>query len=172
MGRIELIGSDTVIANLLSIPQKARRVLERTILKDANDLVVDALRARIGDEATDTGGLKKSITSDIRKYKGGDVLVGRVGSNYDYVGTVHQYKSGKKAFKYKKNKDAAGNIRRPAKYFHLINLGTQERKTKDDKRRGSVDGTHVREKTMEQMAPLIEKMLSDAVWKEILPNWA
>jgi hypothetical protein len=162
MGRIEIIGSSGVIAGLLAIPQQARRALERTVLKDANELVVDALRARIAAESTETGALKKSITSDIRKYKGGNVLVGLVGAKYDYVGTVQRNKSGKKVFK--KNKNAAENVRRPANYFHFVELGTQTRQTKDGKNRGSVTGTHVRDKVMAQLASQIETMLSDAVW--------
>jgi len=164
---IELIGSHNVIAGLLAIPKQARRVIEQTALQEANKLVAGTLKENVPVE---TGALQKAITHDIRKYRGGNVLVGLVGVDYKYVGTVQRNKSGKKTFK--KNKNAAGNIRRPAKYLHLVNLGTQKRQTQDGQNRGSVTGTHFREKVTEQLAPQIERIVSEAVWNEIMPDWA
>jgi hypothetical protein len=109
---------------------------------------------------SETGALKKSFVYDIRKYKGGNVLAGIVGANYDYVGTVQRNKSGNKVFK--RNKNATAN-RRPAKYFHLVELGTQQRQTKDGKNRGSVTATHFREKTAEEIAPQVQQILENAI---------
>jgi len=167
MAGIELINSNRVIAELLAIPKQARRVIEQTAMKEANKLVAGTLKENVPVE---TGALKKAITHDIRKYRGGNVLVGLVGADYDYVGSVVRNKKGKKTFK--KNKNATGNVRRPAKYLHLVNLGTQQRQTQAGQNRGSVTGTHFREKTTEQLAPQIEQILSDAIWKEIMPDWA
>ena len=156
---IELINTDIVTAQLLGIPAKIRETIERQAIHRANVSAVGTLRQ---NTPVETGALRKSFKYDIRKYKGGDVIVGLSGADYDYVGTVQRNKSGKKVFK--RNKDAPdNNRRRPAKYLHLMELGTQQRTTRSGKNRGSVTGTHFVKDTAEQLTPQFQQMLIDAV---------
>ncbi|MDR0328195.1 MAG: hypothetical protein LBI05_07875 [Planctomycetaceae bacterium] len=133
-GRVELINADLVTARLLAIPQKIREAVERTALSEANKLAVGRLRANAPSES---GALKKSFVYDIRKYKGGNVLAGIVGADYDFVGAVirEPSKNGSKLkFTHKKKwtmrHEFFGRMRRPAKYLHLVELGTGKRQTK------------------------------------------
>ena len=147
MGRIDLINADTVSARLLAIPEKLRQAVEREALGEANKLAVGRLRENAPSE---TGALKKSLVYDIRKYKGGNVLAGIIGANNDYVGTVSRNKSGKKVFN---RGDSPRMNRRPAKYFHLVELGTKN----------NVPATHFRKKTAEEIAPQVQQILEKAI---------
>lgn len=160
MARIELVNSATVQAYLLAIPREIRRKVEREALTEAGKFAVGQLKENAPSE---TGALKKSLAYDIRQYKGGNVLATLVGAKNDYVGTVQQNKKGKKVFK--RNADASQQNRRPAKYYHLVNLGTKERTTKDGKNRGSVPATNFREKTMQEIAARVQQILENAVYK-------
>ena len=169
MGRIELIGAHVLAAKMLSLPDAIREAVERSAIKEANELVADQLKATIRQEASETGALEKSIRHDIRKTKDGNALIGRIGADSNYVGTVEQNKKGKKVFK--KNKNAAGkNVRRPAKYYHLMNLGTQDRQTQAGHKRGKVNALNFREKTLERLAPIIERLFEKAA-NDALKQW-
>ena len=161
MGQIKLIGVQVLTAQMLSLPRDILESVEKSAIKEANELVADQLKASIRQQASETGALEKSIRHDVRKAKGGNVLIGRIGADYNHVGTVERNKKGRKVFK--KNKNAAGNnVRRPAKYYHLMNLGTQPRKTKAGLNRGSVEALNFREKTIERLAPIIERLFEKA----------
>jgi hypothetical protein len=94
-GRIDLINADMLSAQLLSIPQKIRDTVERKALTEINKLVVRTLASNVPSE---TGALKRSLGSQIRKFKDGNVMFGLVGPDYDYVGNVGRNESGKKTF--------------------------------------------------------------------------
>jgi len=147
-GRIELINVDVVAASLLAIPAKIREAVERKALNEANKLAIGRLRTNAPAE---TGALKNSFVYDIRKYKGGAVFAGIVGADNHYVGTVQRNKKGQKTFQ--RNRNATSHVRRPARYIHLVELGT---------RRG-VPATHFREKTAAEIAPQVQKIFEDAI---------
>ena len=159
MSRFELVNEGLLAAQLLGIPEKIRTAIQTKAIREANKLVVGKLRE---NTPVETGALKKSFTHDIRRWKGGNVIAGLVGADNGYVGTVERNKKGKKVFK--RNKNAAGNnVRRPAKYLHLVNLGTQDRQTKAGHKRGKIKELRFREKTVEELAPQIEQIINDAV---------
>jgi hypothetical protein len=147
MAGIELVGSDILAAQLLAIPQRIRTAIETTAMKEAGKLVSETLQQNISSAVLQgTGALQKSIKHDVRNYRGGELVIGRVGADNNFVKNT---KNGKK--------------RRPAKYFHLVNLGTQSRTTKDGKDRGSVTGVNFKEKTEQQTADQVQKILENAV---------
>jgi len=152
MTRIELINSDLVTAQLLGIPQRVRTAIEKEAVKHANTIAVSMLRQ---SAPVETGALRKSFKYDIRTYKGGSVVVGLAGVDKNYVGTVERNKKGKKVFK--RNPNAAGKKRRPAKYLHLVELGTKK----------GVTGTHFVQKTAEQLTPQFQQILTEAVEKAL-----
>jgi hypothetical protein len=57
----------------------------------------------------------------------------------------------------------SGINRRPANYFHLLELGTKKRQTKAGHNRGSGPELRFREKTMQQLAPQIQRIFEDAI---------
>jgi HK97 gp10 family phage protein len=134
---VELVGSDILTARLLAIPEKIRRQVETQAIRQGNQLVLTSLRQQV---PTETGTLQKSLKHDIRKYKGGNLLVGRVGADYNFVKT---YK---------------GKKRRPAKYLHLVDLGFKHWRSGKQ-----IEGKHFREKTMEQLKGQIERLFEFAV---------
>ena len=140
MGKMELIGSQVLAAKMLTLPRDIRVAVEKTAMKEANELLVDALKQGAAGHYK-TGALKSSFTHDIRKCKGDNVIMGRVGVDYNVVGTATRNKTGRKVFK--KNKKATRI--RPAKYFHLVNLGMKDRKTAAGKNRGGVEKSGFRE---------------------------
>jgi len=90
---IELINTDIVTAQLLGIPAKIRETIERQAIHRANVSAVGTLRQ---NTPVETGALRKSFKYDIRKYKGGDVIVGLSGADYDYVGTVQRTRAARR----------------------------------------------------------------------------
>ena len=167
MGKIELIGAEILTAKMLTLPQDIRVAVEKTALKEANEILVDALKQGAAGHY-DTGALKSSFTHDIRKCKGDNVVMGRVGVDYNVVGTVVRNKQGNKQFK--KTKNATGNKRRPAKYFHIVNLGTKDRKTKAGHNRGNVAKSGFREDVLAKWTPLIQRLFERAA-EEALKKW-
>ena len=145
MAQIELVGADILTAKLLSLPNKIRQKIEKEAIREANQLLAGTLRQNIAATAVETGALEKSIKHDVRTHKGGNEIVGRVGADRDYV-KVHK-----------------GKRRRPAKYIHLVNLGTKQRKTKAGHNRGKTQGMFFREKTAEQHKATIQKLFEKAV---------
>ena len=133
-GRVELINADIVMARLLGMPSKIRETVERKALVEANKLAIGRLRE---NTPTETGALKKSFKYDIRKWKGGNVLAGIVGADNDYVSTDGRNKK----------------RRRPAKYLHLVDLGTKNK----------VEARKFREKTAREIAPQVQQILENAV---------
>ena len=164
MARIELIGAHVLTAKMLSLPRDIREAVEKSAINEANELVADQLKASIRQEASETGALEKSIRHDVRKTKCGNAIIGRIGADYNYVGTVERNKKGKKIFK--KNKNAAVKKRRPAKYYHLIDLGFK----KVGKKGGEVEGKKFREATIERLAPIIERLFEKAA-NDALKKW-
>jgi len=146
---MEIIGTEALVGQLLAIPRNLRTVIEKTVMQEAGKLVAGALQQNVPVE---TGALRKSITNVVRNYRGGNVVVGLAGVDNKFVGTVERNKKGKKVFK--KNKNAEGNRRRPSKYLHLVDLGTKR-----------MDGFHFREKTIQQTAGDVERILTYAVQK-------
>ena len=102
MAGIEMIGSAMLTARLLAIPSKLRQSIEKKALTEGNKLVLGTLRQHV---PIATGALKQSLTQDIRTYKGGNTLIGRVGAGKDYV-KMHK-----------------GKRRRPSKYLHIVDRG-------------------------------------------------
>ena len=156
---IELVNSAVLTAQLLAIPEKIRVAVERKAVDDATKLIVGTLRQNAPAE---TGALAKSFNRLIRGYQSGRVLVGLAGADYGYVGSVVRNKKGKKVFK-RNNDAAAGNRRRPAKYLHLVTLGTQMRQTQAGQNRGSVIGQDFVKQTQEQLTGQIQQIFTDAV---------
>jgi len=160
---IELINADIVAAHLLAIPEKVRGAVEKKAVREASQLIVGKFRE---NSPVDSGALRRSLKSDVRQYRGGKIIVGLIGADDDYVGSVIRNKSGKRVFK--KSKTVTGSsVRRPAKYLHLVNLGTQDRNTKAGENRAYVgkhfDGMKFKEKTQEQIAGQVQQILADAV---------
>ena len=134
---VELIGSDMLTAMLLRIPQNIRQKVEKEAIREGNKLVLASLREKVPVES---GALKKALKQDIRRHKGGNMLVGRVGVDRGFI-KMHK-----------------GKRRRPANYIHLVDLGFNH--WRSDKR---VEGLHFREKTMAQLKGLLERLFENAV---------
>jgi len=145
---IELINADIVAAHLLQIPQKLRVAVETKAVREASQLVVGKFRENAPAE---TGALRRSLKFDVRKYRGGNIVVGLIGADKDYVGTVERNKKGKRTFK--RTKTATGKVRRPSKYLHLVNLGTNH----------GVRAQHFKERTEKQVAEQVRQILANAV---------
>ena len=145
---IELINADIVAAHLLAIPQKIRVAVETKAVREASKVIVGQFRQ---NAPVETGALQKSLKFDVRKYRGGNIVVGLIGADNDFVGTVERNKKGKKVFK--RNQNATANRRRPSKYLHLVNLGTKR----------GVPALHFKEKTEEQVAGQVQQILTNAV---------
>ena len=154
MGKIELIGGQVLTAKMLTLPRDIRVAVEKTAMKEANEMLAGALK-QASLKHVDTGALKSSFKHDIRKCKGDNVIIGRVGVDYNVVGTVTRTKNGKKRFK--KDKNATGKKRRPAKYYHLVNNGFT---TKNGK---TIAGSGFREEVFSRYAPVIERLFERAV---------
>ncbi|MCL2710768.1 MAG: HK97 gp10 family phage protein [Planctomycetaceae bacterium] len=92
---IELINADFLRAQLLQIPQKIRVAVETKAVREASQLIVGRFRENAPSE---TGALRRSLKFDVRKYRGGNIVVGIVGADYDYVGTVSRNKQGRLRF--------------------------------------------------------------------------
>jgi hypothetical protein len=149
MAGIELIGSDILAAQLLGIPQKIRTAIETTAMKEAGKLVAGTLQQNIAAAGLQgTGALQKSIKQDVRVGRGGSVVIGRVGADNNFVKT-----------------DKSGKKRRPAKYYHLVNLGTKPRQVNFGKKRdrGSVTGMNFKEQTEQQTADQVQQILVKTV---------
>ena len=145
---IELINADIVTAHLLAIPQKIRTAVETKAIQEANKLVLGKYRE---NAPAATGALRQSLKFDTRKYRSGNIVVGFVGADNKFVGTVERNKKGKKVFK--RNQNATSNRRRPAKYLHLANLGTKQ----------GAKALRFKEKTEEQVASQVQQILANAV---------
>jgi HK97 gp10 family phage protein len=152
MTKIELIHAEVLQIQLQSIPKNIRIAVERTAMRKANRLVVEHLRQNVPVE---TGALKKSLTTDIRNCKSGNVLIGVIGADNQFTGP------GKEAGKRRRRK--TGNIRRPAKYMHLVELGTQKRQTQAGQNRGSTPAVHFRDATIAATESQVQQILQDAV---------
>ena len=139
---VELVGSDMLTAMLLRIPRDIRQKVETEAIREGNKLVAATLRQNIQSSSfkESTGALQQSIKHDIRKHKGGNLLTGRVGADYDFV-KIHK-----------------GKKRRPAKYIHLANLGFKHWRSEKQ-----VEGHNFREKTMEQLKSQLERLFEKAV---------
>jgi hypothetical protein len=99
----------------------------------------------------ETGALRRSLKFDVRKYRGGNIVVGLIGADNEYVGTVERNKKGKKTFK--RTQTATGKKRRPSKYLHLVELGTKH----------GVRAQRFKERTQEQVAGQVQQILANAV---------
>jgi len=141
MAGIEMIGSAMLTARLLAIPSKLRQSIEKKALTEGNKLVLGTLRQHV---PIATGALKQSLTQDIRTYKGGNTLIGRVGAGKDYV-KMHK-----------------GKRRRPSKYLHIVDRGFEKKENK-----GKFEGRHFMERTEAQHAAQIRLLFETAV-KEAL----
>jgi hypothetical protein len=150
---LEIIGADSLVAQLLAIPRNLRTAIEKTAMQEAGKHVADTLRQNAPKE---TGALQKSFKHIVRNYRGNNIVVGLAGVDKKFVGTVERNKKGKKVFK--KSKNAEGKRRFPAKYLHLVDLGWQP---KGDGKR--VDGLRFREQTTQQVAGDVERILTYAV---------
>ena len=132
---VSLVGSKDVAARLVSLPDKIRTTIEKEAVAEANKLLVGRIRG--GIRSVDSGMLRKSVGSVVRRYQGGTIVIGIVGPRNDFVGNVVVNKKTKrKSFKRKKYKGES-YTRRPSKYAHLVEGGTAVRQTKDNKNRGS-----------------------------------
>ena len=171
---IELINANIVAAHLLVIPQKLRTAVETKAVREASKLIVGKFRENAPKES---GALRKSLKFDVRKYRGGNVVVGLIGADFDFVGSVFRENKKNKRLSGKGSKLVfmrgnlmGGDRRRPAKYLHLVNYGTVgDRKTQAGKNRGGVDessfpeGLRFRERTQEQAASQVQQILEDAI---------
>ncbi|MCL2710279.1 MAG: hypothetical protein FWE95_05310 [Planctomycetaceae bacterium] len=167
MGRLEVIGAQVLTAKMLELPRDIRLAVEKTAMKEASEILVDSLR-QASLRHVDTGALKSSFKHDIRKTKDGNAVIGKVGVDYNVVGTVERSKKGKRVFK--KNKAASGKIRRPAKYYHLLLKGTQDRTTKAGHNRGIMPECNFRDEVFARHAVFIQRLFEKAA-EEALKKW-
>jgi HK97 gp10 family phage protein len=133
--KFELVGTELLEAKILALNSTLRSTTLKKATNKANKLLVSTVQQNAPAE---TKILKKSITSVVRTYRKGKFVVGVVGPNKDYGGYVIKKKSGK-SFRREKNivKGTKG-LRRPVRYAHLMEGGTQKRETKSGANRGSV----------------------------------
>jgi hypothetical protein len=115
----------------------------------------------------DSTALQKSISSVIRSYKGGKIKLGIIGTNIDYTGYTAKNKKEKRVFKKGKKENGKAGFRQPFRYSHLVEKGTQQRKTMSGANRGAVSATNYMEKTRQQVeqqvAAIFEKAVAAAV---------
>jgi hypothetical protein len=93
---IELSGSEIAIAQLLAVPEKVRKMVQREAIAEANKLLAGVITA---NAPQDSGALKKSIGTVIRSYKSGKIIVGVVGPKSDYAGYMIRKGNNKKSFR-------------------------------------------------------------------------
>lgn len=139
---IEVEHSNTLKAQMLALPEKMRKSIERRAVSVTNKEITESLKSLA---PKDSGALQKSMKSVIRTYKSGRIAVGISGPDYDYTGYVVRKPKGKT---FKKAKKGEQGLRRPAKYAHLVNNGTQERTTKNGRKTGKVQGIQFLEKVI------------------------
>jgi HK97 gp10 family phage protein len=156
MSLIQLTGSEIVIAQLLALPEELRKKVERDVVGEANKLLAGAIAANVPQ---DSGALKKSIGSVIRRYKSGKIIVGVVGPKSDYAGYVIQKRNSKKIFRKAKKGENHKGLRRPSKYAHLVNAGTANRTTQHGTNRGSVTANPFMKSSLESVKNQIQQIL-------------
>jgi hypothetical protein len=158
----EIKESEILILRLSALPDKVRIKLEKQATAAVNRMLVSAIKS---NAAIASGALQKSITSKVRVYKGGKIIVGITGPDKDFQGNIVEKKNGSKGFqKTKKGAQGGGtNYRRPAKYAHLVDGGTKNRTTAMGKNRGSVTGTKFMTATVEGMKAQIKSLFENAV---------
>ncbi|MDR3233760.1 MAG: HK97 gp10 family phage protein [Planctomycetaceae bacterium] len=160
MNEVAIEGSDILAAQLLALPDKVRKAVEKASVKASKEVIAGQMKS---NAPVDSGALQQSITSVVRSYKGGRIVLGFIGPEYSYTGVVTKNKQGQKVLKkVKKNKGEAG-IRRPANYAHLVELGTVQRTTQSGANRGSVAPNNFTQKTAEEVTPQVQTILENAV---------
>jgi len=149
---IELINSNILTAQLLAIPKNIRVAVETKAMKEIGKIAVDALRAN--NTANETGALKYSFKSDVVKNKDADVIIGRTGVDSKLVWNVSRNKQGKKTIKQSKDKTGPKNTRRrPAKYWHFLELGTKNK----------IQPANLIEKVQQIIATRAQEIIANAV---------
>jgi hypothetical protein len=116
----------------------------------------------------DTGALRKSITSVVRTYQGGKVILGLTGPDYNFSGyAVNSAKGKKRFFKGKKDDRGKQKFKRPANYLHLVIGGTKKRETKSAANRGFVTANPFIARVAAQVQQEISQAFADAVREAI-----
>jgi HK97 gp10 family phage protein len=151
--------SNELKAQLLALPEKIRKSIERKAIAETNSVLVASLKA---NAPADSGALQKSMKSVIRTYKSGRIMVGVSGPDDDYSGYVIKKPAGK-IFKKTKQTNGKRNYRRPANYAHLVDRGTKDRITKDGRRTGAVQGIQFLEKVIAAHKNLFVQNVTTAV---------
>jgi HK97 gp10 family phage protein len=165
MSSIELQGSEILVAQLLALPDKVRTTVEREAVFEANKLLIGTIRS---EAPKDSGALQKSVSGVVRQYQNGRIVLGVVGPEYNYTGAVISKGRGKKkSFKKLKKGEKAENMRRPAKYAHLVEGGTAQRKTESGANRGSVSPNPFMAPSLEKVKAQIQKIFENAINKAV-----
>lgn len=162
---IEISGTDVAVLQPLALTEKLRKTVEQQAIGEANQIVAAAMRSNAPAES---GALKRSITSAVRRYKNGCIVLGIAGPDYNFTGNIVTNKKGKKTFKKKDRRrqtaaDASGRFRRPAKYAHLVEKGTVQHQTKSGQNRGSVPANPFVQQTARQTEHLVKMIFENAV---------
>jgi HK97 gp10 family phage protein len=160
MNEITIEGSDILAAKMLALPASVRKAVEAASVKASKAVIAGQLKS---NAPSDSGALQKSITSIVRKYKGGRIIMGLIGPDYGYTGVVTKNKTGKKVFKKANKRKGEAGTRRPANYAHLVENGTVQRKTKSGANRGSVTPNPFTKRTSEAVAQQVQSILESAV---------
>ena len=161
---VSLIGSQTVVAQLMGLPDKIRTNIEKKAVAEANDVLVGRIRH---EAPADSGMLRYSIDAVVRQYQGGRIVIGIIGPRNDFVGdVVVNRKTKRKSFKRKKFKGES-YTRRPSKYAHLVEGGTDDRQTKDNKNRGSAPADDFMQRGIDgcrnEIIGIFEKAVKNAI---------
>jgi len=157
---VELHGGDILKTQLLALPDKVRREIDRTAITEINKIIAAQLKSAV---PKDSGALQKSIKAVRRSYKGGDLVMGIAGPEVNFTGYAGTNNKGKRTFKRGKKQDGQNGFKRPSKYIHLVEFGTQNRTTSSGASRGSVTGTHVVEYAQEQIENQVRTIFENAV---------
>jgi hypothetical protein len=161
---IELTNANVVNMQLAAIPEAIRKAVEADAMKRTNKLVADRLKSTV---PVNTGALKKSIGSVVRKYKNGSVVLGVIGPRMEdrFVRQTKLTKRGKKKVKLIRVGEDVEAMIRPFRYAHLPDAGTKARITKSGVNRGAVQAIRFMERTYEISEQEIVDIFAAAVKK-------
>jgi HK97 gp10 family phage protein len=161
MENFQVMGDKILESQLSALPEKVRAAVEKKAIRAVNRIVIKAMRDNV---PRDTGALRRSITSVVRTYQGGKVILGIVGPDYNFSGYAVNSAKGKKKFSRGARDNRGGQkFKRPANYVHLVVGGTKKRETKAGGNRGFVTANPFIARVAAQVQQEVSQAFADAL---------
>jgi hypothetical protein len=149
--RYDFVISENTADALLELPAEIQRRVMNSAMKKSNEVLREAYQKYAPSK---TGALLRGIDTKIKKYQDGKFTVGIVGIDWGHMEIVRSQK---------------GKSRRvqPARYAHLIDGGTTQRKTKKGQNRGRVRGNLFIHQIQESTESTINQIIEDEIAKAV-----